>query len=146
MTTVREDIHVAIKAALDGITGIAGLAVDRNKDEEVVSFPAAILLDGEHRRDDVFSGTTNFTLTVTVVMYVRGNAGDLGSQLNALYGAVVKAVLADLTFGGKAVRSAEVGLSEPIQFGEGGKTAMTAGVEFSIEYWTIEGDPETVGP
>lgn len=102
MTTVRTQALQAIKVALQGIPGFAGLQVHRNPHWNIKRFPTVAMFDGPQR--PMGESETNSRIThemdVLVEAYVERRAGDnidesgdeAGDQASELHAAIVKAV------------------------------------------------------
>jgi len=86
--SVREKALSGLKAALDGITAIAGLAVLRNESAAIENFPTLIQFDADssQRVAQRAADVTIYALTVTLEGYVSAAAaGDVGPALSDLY-------------------------------------------------------------
>ena len=86
--SVRELALSGLKAALDGITAIAGLAVLRNESAAIENFPTLIQFDADssQRVAERAADVTIYALTVTLEGYVSAAAaGDVGPALSDLY-------------------------------------------------------------
>jgi hypothetical protein len=147
--TVRERVLAAFFARLEGITGVYGLKVERNRDTEVTTFPFLVQVDGDHEVDEGFAtGIDRYLMTVTVEGY--GQAPQQGEtvqgKLDQLYGKVVQALAADHTLSGLAVDVEEQSLDFDIDRVDGHQPGGAFSAAFRVEFWTKQGDPFTVGP
>ncbi len=126
------------------VAGVAGLTVERNRDEDVTSFPTAIVFDGDLKSDERNQGRVDHTLDLDVEIWAQAADGAaLGTAINDLFAKVVAAAIADRTRGGIAIDTAEQGRTFRIDRGEGGKPLGLAVVAFRIEFATASGDPYT---
>jgi hypothetical protein len=145
---IVERILLAVKARLD-VVAIDGeeLFTDRNRQEEVPSYPALVLQDGDQESDEDQTVFVQFFRTIAVEGFVRVESkDDLGPAVNLLWAEAVKTVQADLSLGG---------LSIDIRLGEyRANLAPTDDSQwigefsqvFTIQYATRHGDPYTLAP
>lgn len=154
MPACRERILDAIVARLEAITGVAGLAVERDREEpiETGEMPRLVVVElGETMQPDL-TGEDGWTLTVAVSGYVRGTvgandkarakaaaaaAGDLRARVQA-------ALLGEPTLGGlvRDLRPAEEAECFPLLI-DCADPAKAFAVPFEADYATVEGDPFT---
>lgn len=147
--TVREQVLQAFEAALGNVTATVPEAViERNRDIEVTSFPAVVMVDRGQSIGQDDTGIKRVRMGVDVEMYAAAPTFDqLAGALDRLYSAVVKAVLADHTLGGVAVDVAEDDMTDPeIDRAEGRGPNIAASLGFNIEYWVAEDDPDVLAP
>jgi hypothetical protein len=141
MSAVREQIFAAIEDRLRGIASPVVAEVERLPSADPVSFPALHIFDGGHRIVDMEAGTTRYTLTVPIEGYVEQSSGVAAhAALNALYAAVVAAVMPDPPLDGLAetideqdFRTAIAPLASIDRLG--------FAVDFEITFATRRGDP-----
>lgn len=147
MAIVREQILAAIKTKLAAIAVPAGLQVYRNKTTEVDRFPALVVQDSEQ---EVISDQTQFAryqMTVGVTGFVQNTDEALiGSLVNELYGAVVAALLSDVTQGNLAIDTREESMTTEINEADDAKVTAVFAVSFKVEYATKYGQPAVLGP
>jgi hypothetical protein len=143
--TVREQALAAFFAALQAITGVYNLRVERNRDTEVTKFPTLVQIDGPQRAEHAFTGSVLYTATVRVEAYVQANETGLttAQMLDQLYGKVVQALAADPTLGGKAVDVTERDLDTDTDRAPGHAPGGALLCAFDVMYETAEGDPFT---
>ncbi|BBK30309.1 hypothetical protein EDC65_2245 [Stella humosa] len=147
-TPVVEQVLAAVEARLAAITGFPGLLVERNRDAEVDRFPTLLLIDGDQDRiGDETMGYRRVMLEFMVEGYVSANLqSGLGPARNALYAAVVAALMADPTLGGLAVDLHEGRTSRALGTGDGQTPAAAFATIYELEFWTREADPYSLGP
>lgn len=145
--TIRERVLDAFKTKLDGITGVTGLTVERNRDVRVQEFPMLIMIDGGQQANLDNTGFTRYDMNIEVEGHVTASTpGGLGDAVNALYGKTVEAVMADVTLGSLSLDIVEVSMEVEIDRGEGRKPYAAFLVTFQVTYFTEQGDPFTLGP
>lgn len=144
-TAVREQILAAAATRLATLTGVA---VERNRTAAVGAFPALVLRDGGMTPDDQTLGLTRYRLRFQVEGWVEAATDALlGPALSDLQARVVAALLADVTLGGLAVDLAEGETADPeIDRGEGRRPLAAFATDFTVEFFTREGDPYQPGP
>ncbi len=143
-TPVVEAVVANLITALSAITGVTGLSVARNRDEDCTSFPTIVVFDGDLQSQEINHGRVDHTLDLDVEIWAQAADGAaLGSAVNELFAKVVVAAIADRTRGGKAIDTAEQGRTFRIDRGEGGKPTALAVVAFRIVFATADGDPYT---
>lgn len=102
--TIREQMLAALAAVLEGITSIDNLCVERNRDTEVGEFPTLVIHDGDQAPKEGAEEDTcarYFTAIVVLEGHVQADKGEnIGTTLNALYGAVLVVLFADVHLGG----------------------------------------------
>ncbi len=146
-TPCREQIAVAVKAVLAGITGVTGLAVERDRVSalEADDLPRLILYEAEEAGESAFTGEDGYLLSVDIEGFAGGAAEDAAaSALATLRAKVDQAMLADQTLGG-LIRTMSLG-EEP----EDSRLELASSApakwftrSFVLEYATAEGDPFT---
>lgn len=143
--TVREQVLAAFKARLDGIS-VPNLLVERNRDIPVEHYPSVVMVDGGQSPDVDQPGVKIVRMRVDVEMYVKANTyGELAGAFDALYGSVVRAVMADRTLGDLAVDIDEGELQDPLTGREEGVGPTQAtSLAFEVEYWVDPDDPDTL--
>ncbi len=146
-TTVREQCLAAFYTVL---SGIAGVTTYRNRRREVphAAMPAFVQVDGGHDEpSDDNSGRTTYQLQVSVEGFVTADTDALlGPALSDHHGKLVSAVLADRTLGGLAIDVREGPMVADLDRSEGSAPAMAFNCTFTVDYWTVPGDPYTVAP
>lgn len=142
-TTKRELALAGALAALQNITGIAGLVVERNRRDPVEDYPSIVLRDGGHSIERETITQERIDLRIEVELYARAGAGeDIGSKLSELYGAAKAALVADPSLGGVAFQSLENGMSDPtIDTTDAAAVVGGAVVSFVIEVWAASNSP-----
>jgi len=121
-------------------------SVERGKPdvpEDLTQLPAAFLAAG----DETVVQETNLLLTrrlpVTVEAWVRSAAGDLPTLANRMIADIERALLADPTRGGLAIRTELLGSGKTPDESPG--VLASARVEIAVHYWTLVGNPASVG-
>lgn len=139
-TPCREQVVAAIKTALDGITGIVGLTVERDRDEHVeeADLPKLALFEGDESLAPDFSGEDGFELQVDIEGYAAL------ADLAVLRASVDAAIFADRTLGGLA-RDIDVAAEAGPQRLDMDSAAPTKSFvrSYRVLYATVEGDPFT---
>jgi hypothetical protein len=147
MTAVREQCLSAVRTRL---ATIPGATVYRNRLDPIApgAMPAVNLFDGGHNLKATLSGHDEYELRCDVEMYVTAaNDAALGAAFSALYSQVVAAVMEDVALGGVAQQILEGDMTDPeFSLDDPSPPLMAASLRFEIEYWTEEGDPETLAP
>ncbi|MGE0253482.1 MAG: hypothetical protein AB7H93_23605 [Vicinamibacterales bacterium] len=116
-STIREQAQAAFTAALEGMGGTPAVAVDVNRLAPVLpsQMPCLNVIDGGHEARDLNAGAADFDMTITVACAIAEAEGVAQRQaVNALYGRIVAALLADPTLGGVAYDVREVSMSDPV--------------------------------
>ena len=149
-TSVREQIlaafHTAVSTALP--IAIPGSTVERNRSRACpkASNAFVILYDGPQFIISDETCATRYNLDVDVEGYARASTDALlGPAVNALYGELVKAALADHTLGGLSVDVQEGNLQDVYIDDEASKPTGAFAMTFTIQYSTAGGDPFTLG-
>ncbi len=143
---IREQVLAAFKTKLAAITGVSGLTVHRNRDTEVVQFPALNVLDGNQTADDGVTGYTRYEMEVAVEGWVKSTTALLGSDLNQLYAKTVQQAVSDRTLGGLCVDVLEVDTAVDLNRAEGQAPSAAFLTTFQIIFMTKQGDPFTLAP
>ena len=143
----REQIVLAVKVKLAAIAGIAGLTVDRDREDDVTDaeLPILILREGEERPQADFTGEDAYTLVVQVEGAAKGaTVGAAASAAATLRARVQQAVFDGTLLGGLAqdIRPASEPLP-PILILPAEGPAKAFDLSFEIDYATREGDPFT---
>lgn len=134
--------------AIDGTgayhTALAGVARGRQvPKEDPADLPAAFLQEG----DESFAQDTNLlvtrTLPVSVEVLLRSTAADLPTLANRAAADVERALTADPTRGGLARRTDITGIA--ITHDEAPGVLASVRCDFTIEYFTLRGDPASTG-
>lgn len=148
---IRERILQHCETSLGLINGTgpyhyALVSVQRGKaipPEDLAQLPAAFLDEGE----ETVTQDTNLLLMrrlqITVEAWLRSDAGALPTGANRLLADLERAVAADPTRGGLAIRTELVGTN--IVADESPGVLASARAEFAIEYWTLKGNPASKG-
>lgn len=139
--TIRERIIAALETKYSQISTIAGLIVERNRDTPVQEFPTLVIIDGQQSPSYDDTGITRYDMEVFVEGYVRAASNDLGTANNALYGAVLKKTMEDITLGGLCFDIRERDMLPDINRNEGEKPEAGFSLLLSVSYLTKEGDP-----
>lgn len=144
-TPCRERIVAAVQAALAGITGIDGLAVERDRTLPVEEgeLPRLVVYEGEEALASGFSGEDLWELQLDVEGYADGaDIAAAAAALATLRAKVDQALRADPTLGGLArdLRPAEEPAPQRLDFASAtpGKGFVRS---FVAVYATEEGDP-----
>lgn len=148
MATVREEVITRFYAAFSTATGqpFDGYTKERNADAPTRNFQTLVFQDGPQVVALSDSGITLYTMSVNVEGYLEStDSAQLGTDLNALYGEIVEAALADHTLGGYAVDIREVDM-DPVLEKEGSKIVGSVSVGFEIDFMTREREPSTLAP
>lgn len=144
MTSVREQNLSAVKTLLDAIPGYT---VQRNppRDPNDDQIPAFVMEDGDEPDPRLLTGVDQNMVNFTVYIYAKG--ATLETAIDAAYVLLMNKLLADRTLGNLALDLKRTGMTAPDYIREKGTSPyVIIGVDFSIEYWTAEGDPEALGP
>lgn len=149
MTAVRERILAATFAAVGAIDPAVAATVRRNPDAdpEHDQVPCIDQYDGGHTASEHGEhGSEEYDLTVDFELLVEGDdLTNAGTALNALYAAVVSALLADVSLGGLSQDIVERGMGvELLRDETGGGRYMAGTLQFGIRFGTESLDPETV--
>lgn len=145
--SIREQVLVAFQAQLATITDITNLTVERNRVAVVNEFPKLVMRDGGHEVTEENSGLMGYRMTVDVEGYVAYDKNsNPGTDINALYSAVVETALADRTLGQLAVDITESGLDIAIDNLPGNSPYAAFNTTFQIEFYTTPGDPYSLAP
>lgn len=146
--TIREQIAVALKASLAGLSGVTvarNPIVDFDEDE----LPAVGLFLGDQNSEDgPTSDITINRMVVAIAGHATGATGEAAeSAANLLYRSALAVTIADHTLGGLAVNIRETGLTVIFNTGAEGEVPL-AGFELSleVEYWTATRDPTALAP
>lgn len=148
MATVREEVITRLMAAFVTTTGqpFDGYTKLRNADAPTKKLPVLVFQDGAQTANHDNSGITFYTMAVTVEGSLESTGTEqLGTDLNALYGKIVAAALADHTLGGYSVDIREIDADPTIE-NEGSKFIGLMSVGFEIDFMTRERDPSTLAP
>lgn len=148
MATIREEVIVQFIAAFTTGVGdpFVGYTKDRNIDAPVQKYPTLVFMDGPQTASHESSGVTLYTMAIVVEGYVKSaNRDAIGTDLNALYGKIVVAAVADHTLGGYAIDVREIDMDPQIE-DEGSEYVGTLSVGFEIDFQTLENDPSTLAP
>lgn len=143
---VIERILQVCEARLTAITAIADLTVERNRAEDVETWPSLILHDGDEGPADVGMVAQHFR-TITVEGFVRvADRAQLGPALTTLHAEAVKALTADVSLGGLAV-NVDIGeyLGRPALQGDT-EWQGSFSQDLEILYWTKVNDPYALAP
>lgn len=143
--TVRERAILGLIATLGGITEIPELKIFRNR-RNVTEFPALSVLDGDQAPLPEETGVQRYMAKPTILGFVKETGDeDPAPALNALYGIVVKKVLADAITGGPIGQIAlEVTEGEMQTFVDPEGDADRQGqfdLVMNIQFMTVENDP-----
>lgn len=147
--SVRESVLADFNTALQNIAdAIEGVKVDRNLDIEVSDFPAAIQFDGGHDVEQDDTGVDRHTLRIDVECYVEAALySGLAAAIDAMYVAVVAAVLSDYGRNDLASDTRLTGFQDPIiERAEGQGATAAFLLTFEVDFWTTTNDPTTKAP
>src|SRR5690606_33033541 len=103
--TCREQIVAAVVARLEVITGVPGLAVERDREQPITAaeLPRLIVYEGAEDPVALFLGEDCFDLRLVIEGGAAGETASLAASASALLrGKVEQAILADVTLGGLA--------------------------------------------
>lgn len=144
-TSIRELVNVAIFNKLQTLTAtIPNLKVERERDQEVESYPFITFYDVGQDADDELRSIVVYRLRIDVEMHASGATGAAAATaLNELVAAVTAAMTAnDVIVAGSARDVREQGDVQELEM-SGSKTNKAANVSFTVEYQTRAGDPYT---
>lgn len=149
--TIRAQWLAALEAALNTISGVTGLATERDRDAEVgyEEMPRILVLAGDDVPADLqFTGADHLVATVELQLFAKGaTMAAACAALETLRGKAIAAAFADLTLGGFAFQLGKASSSEIDRAGtEGHEPSAAQAVRFTVEYLTAEGDPFTLAP
>lgn len=140
VATCREQIVAAVVARLEAITGVPGLAVERDREQPITAaeLPRLIVYEGDEQLAAEFSGEDGFELQIDVEGYAAA------ANLAELRGRLDVAVLSDRTLSGLA-RDVDIASEAAPQRLDMDQAAPAKGFarSYRILYATIEGDPFT---
>ena len=141
--TIRERCVQALMARLQSITGFPGLAVLRQPDQEIETYPALALFEGDQTEDDSFSQVLMRDLEIRVEAWVEAASPTLARQaLEQLSAEVEQKFDADVTLGGLAFDLVRGG--EQTEMAQDGSVSVAAGlITYTLRYQTRRGDPFT---
>jgi len=147
MADVREECYSRFNTNLTSTPGVA--EVDRNRDlplDESEPLPRLNQVDEGHTPLVGQTGQDEFTGRVAVEGMVEvADAAAVGPALNALYAAVVVAVMTDKTLGGYAQTIRQRGMSDPEHVREEGRQGYAAAAFFfEIDFATAEDNPNSL--
>ncbi len=144
MASVRERILLAVVARLQAIAG-ATVRRDTALPERVPAGGLLVLRDGGEVPRADFAGADQYDLRIAVEVFV--DTGDPTASLDALRTEIVRALLGERTLGGLAVDLREGATSEldPLHV-EGAAPFQARALDFVVDYWTAEGDPDRLAP
>ncbi|MGE0715647.1 MAG: hypothetical protein AB7P02_09400 [Alphaproteobacteria bacterium] len=141
---VREQALAAVETAMQTLGGVT---VYRNRSSRIVSLPAVNLVDGGMKADDETLGLTRYDMEFSVQGYVDpANDAAIGPAISDLQARIVEALLADPTLGGVVVDVHEGESRVDIDRGEGKAPVAMIETDFTVEFFTREGDPYATGP
>jgi hypothetical protein len=143
--TLRERIMQQVVSTLT--TALSGVQVDRGRDTPVETYPSVVVVEGSHTIEHDNHGAESVFMDFGCELYIESaTTAALNPALNALYGAVVAALLADPSVNNLAFFLAETTMDapEPLR-GEGQAPTMGATVGFTVQYYRAEGDPFSLG-
>lgn len=143
----RERIVAAIEAALGGIAGIAGLAIERDRSDDIAAadMPRLVVFEGGEEDATAFSGEQAFDLQIDVEGYVDGATMAAANAAAATLRAKMDAAMfADVTLGGltRDLRLAEEAPPSRLDF-ISARPAKGVSRAYVVTYATVEGDPFT---
>lgn len=142
---IREQALVAVRTALE--TGLVGVTVHRNRTARISVRPSANLLDGGMTPNDETLGFTRYALRFAVQGYIE-TADDelLGPAMSELQAAIVTALLGNVTLGGVVVDVHEGETTVEVDRAEGRLPGGVIETEFTVDFFTAEGNPRLAGP
>ena len=145
MATSRLELAiVAVEAALNTITFITGLTVERARVPAVrpADCPRLIVYAGEREQLERVVDLVIWNLPVTIAGWITTSAeADLGPEINELYGAAHDAIEADKTLGGAALYLYERELETVLDRVAGHRPMMGFEATFDIRVQTTEASP-----
>ena len=146
MPTSRLELAiVAAEAALNTITTISGLVVERSREAAMRSedCPRLIIYAAEPREQrDRAVGLVIWSLPLVLAGWITASAeSNLGTQSNLLYGAAHDAMESDKTLGGAALYLYERSLDTSIDRVAGHRPMMGFEAIFDIRIQTTEAGP-----
>ena len=144
-TAIREQIMAALKTALDA--ALPGVVVERDRSIEVETYPAVVLLDGDHTIETLNHGVDDVAMQVMCEVYVEAATdAAVGPAYNDLQARVVAAMLADRQIAG-VLDIEEERTDEPaLVRGEGQQPTKVGTTDFRVHYQRLLGDPYTLAP
>lgn len=139
----REQVMAALAVLLATLVGVR---IERNLDESASTFPAIVLMDGDH--DASMLGTTEmrYLMTFDLVLIVTGSEGRVdGAALNSLWARVVKLFSDNPQLGGLVREMQEVSFVSEGSDQEAGQAPIGGATSrWQAEFYTPIGDPYTV--
>lgn len=144
---IIEQVLQAAVARLEAITAVAGLVVDRNRQDPVERDRALVLQDGDQEHDEEQTVFVQSFRTIAVEGFVTvDDKAELGTAINVLWAEAVKALTSDLSLGGLAI---DVQLGEYLSNMAPADHHRWSGEfsqKFIIHYATKRGDPYSLAP
>ena len=150
-TARRELLLAAIETALNTISEISGLTVERNRSSPPTpaDCPLIVLLDGQGegeaaqvvKEDAGALGHKVYLAMPTIEGWVKADAAaDLGPAVNDLYGRVINALEADETFGDVGMFIAEGEYNSGVDREEGHRNMSWFALTITVEFQTARTD------
>lgn len=144
-TPIREQIVAAFAAKLAAIASVAGLTVEREREDPVTSgeVPFLAVYEEDAAPDSVFAGEIDVILPISVEGIVAGDTRLAARQAAAVLQAEVeKAIFADVTLGGLA-RDILPGAEQPPARLDADVPDIVASfaITFDISFAVAETDP-----
>lgn len=148
---IQERILQDIRESLSAIDGTGAYhhalaSVERGKPdvpEDLTQLPAAFIAAG----DETVIQDTNLLhtrrLPVSVEAWVRSADGDLPTRVSRMIADMERSLLADPTRGGLAIRTELLGSGKTLDESPG--VLASARVDIAVHYWTLVGNPASVG-
>lgn len=146
-TSIREQILVAFKAKLTGLSGVTVYRM-RRKPVDQVNMPAVNQLDGMDRVTEEVFGYDKREMPVAVEGFAAGATDEaMASAASDLEARVVAAVLSgDRRLGGLCVDIAEGEAEFDADEGDGKSPEAAFARTFLVTFFTGSGDPFAAGP
>jgi hypothetical protein len=147
VTAIAERVLAGLFARLQAVTGIAGLAVERNRnvEAELGDLPLLVQLDGD---DELEAETAELKLhraRPRVIGVVQGaSSAAAGTALNDLLAKTRAALEADKTLGGWAMATFETACNRAIDLDDGHKPIHGFALDLDVLFATARTDPESL--
>ncbi len=148
---IRERILQHCQTSLAAINGMGAyhhalVSIQRGKaipPENLTQLPAAFLDEGEETIIQDTNLLISRRLPVTVEAWLRSDTGALPTGANRMLADLERALAADPTRGGLAIRTELVNTT--ILPDEAPGVLASARAQFEIDYWTLKGNPASAG-
>ncbi len=147
MTTMREQIVVAVVAKLAALTGVTVVREPVSDVDEEQGDCIAVFAGGHRRSDDAY-GTSRYDMDVMLDFFSFGSSDtDRGSRINVLYGRVMALLLPDPSLGGLIIDLTEESFDVPdFDLISGQLPYAAARLNMTASFLTKSSDVSTPGP